>query len=70
MGNFLFSALLGGCGVASFWAAIHFLRSGEAGVMGGPFTRADQPVRYWAYTVWLLLLGALFLLLAALPAAR
>lgn len=70
MSNFLFSVLLGLCGIASLWVAITFLRAGEARVMGGPFTRAAQPVRYWAYTVWLFLLGALLLLLAALPAAR
>ena len=70
MSNFLLSVLLGLGGIASLWGAILFLRSGEANVMGGPFTRAAQPVRYWAYTVWLLLLGALLLLLAALPGAR
>jgi hypothetical protein len=70
MGTFLLSVLLGVCGIASFWAAITFLRRGEATVMGGPFTRAGQPVRYWAYTIWLLLLSFLLLLLAAVPASR
>lgn len=70
MTNLLFSVLLGLCGVASFWAAISFLRAGEAKVMGGPFRRSAQPVRYWAYTIWLMLLGFLLLLLAALPGAR
>lgn len=70
MGTILFSLFLGACGFASFWAAITFLRRGEATVMGGPFTRAAQPVRYWAYTIWLLLLGFLLLLLALVPASR
>ena len=70
MSSFLFSVMLGLCGVGSLWGAIHFLRSGAANVMGGPFTRAAQPIRYWAYTAWLLLLGGLLLLLAALPSAR
>jgi len=70
MANFLLSVLLGLCGVGSLWAAITFLRGGEARVMGGPFTRAGQPIRFWAYTVWLLLLGCFLLALAALPHAR
>lgn len=70
MANFLLSLVLGLCGIASLWAAITFLNAREARVMGGPFTRAAQPIRYWAYTIWLGLLGFLLLLLAALPAAR
>ena len=70
MANLLLSALLTLCGIGSFWAAIAFLRDGEARVMGGPFTRAGQPARFWAYTIWMLLLGCLLLLLAALPHAH
>jgi len=70
MGTFLLSIFLGVCGIASFWVAITFLRRGEATVMGGPFTRLGHPIRYWAYTVWLLLLSFLLLLLAAVPASR
>jgi len=70
MRDLLLSALLALCGIGSFWVAITFLRRGEARAMGGPFTRASQPVRFWAYTIWLSLLGCLLLLLAALPAAR
>jgi hypothetical protein len=70
MGSLLFSILLTVCGIGSFWAAIIFLRKGEAHVMGGPFTRAGQPIRFWAYTIWLLLLGCLVLLLAAVPGSR
>ena len=67
MVNLLLSVVLALCGIGSFWAAIVFLRDGEARVIGGPFTRAGQPVRFWAYTIWMLLLGCLLLLLAALP---
>jgi len=70
MANLLLSALLGLCGVGSLWGAITFLQSGEVRAMGGPFTRTGQPVRFWAYTVWLILLGCLLLLLAALPHTR
>jgi len=70
MTNLLISLALGLCGIGSLWAVIVFLRSGEARVMGGPFTRASHPVRFWAYAIWLSLLGCLLLFLAALPGAR
>lgn len=66
MSSFTLSILFALGGVLSLWGAITFLRADEVRVPGGPFTRAAHPVRFWAYVVWLLLLGGLLLLLAVL----
>jgi len=42
----------------------------DGALVEGDQPRAGQPVRFWAYTIWMLLLGCLLLLLAALPHAH
>jgi hypothetical protein len=49
-------------GVASLLITVGALRSGVIDAGGLRFERSNQPVRYWVYSMFLLLVGAMLFL--------